>query len=291
MKSLSNSCLLCIILCRFLGLYVFPGEVRSPLCFRVSRSVVVLVAMGLLLSGGCVTSITGGTFHSGVRQPVPSIHSDVPAIQKSPAFASVSASYRSGAFESALSQIAVIQRRTDLSPADRLFLDRQSVICRSAMRKPASPSPKKEAQNAQTVTAASLSDCGPRALLLVCRELDIPASLPALTKAAGTRPGTGSNLLGLSRAAHTVGLSTRGVQVDTDALRRVPTPALAWVDGDHFVAVTRIKDDSATVHDPNENGKEEVALDTLLRRSGGILLLLERGKDGRNAGNRSATKN
>jgi hypothetical protein len=233
--------------------------------------------------------------------------SDVPTVQRSASFAGVTAAYRSGAYSEALAQVQALSRKPDLSPADRLFLERQEEIIRTKATtgKDATDRPKSPGASRTTAltplaspTPRDLSDCGPRSLLFVCRELGVPASLPALTKAAGTRPGVGSNLAGLTRAANSVGLSAKGVQVDADALRRVKAPALAWVDGNHFVAVTRIEGDSATVHDPNENGKEgfarqntgEVALDTLLRRSGGILLLLERGKDDRSAGDRSATK-
>ncbi|MBC7806564.1 MAG: hypothetical protein H7145_10475, partial [Akkermansiaceae bacterium] len=168
--------------------------------------------------------------------------SDVPTVQRSATFAGVSAAYRSRNYGEAIKRIRSLSRNPDLSPADRLFLSRQETICREAIsnRSGAIPEPRTEPPTVDSQPSPVVADCGPRALHLVCGELGIPASLPALTKAAGTDPGVGSNLLGLSRAAQSVGLSARGVQVDADALRRAPTPALAWVDGDHFVAVTRI---------------------------------------------------
>lgn len=222
-----------------------------------------------MLGAGCVAP----TVRTATAPP-----SDIPTVQRSAPFAGVSAAYRAGEYRAALAQIQTLSRKPDLSPADRLFLERQEAICRAALGKGSPTSPTAQPTPATPKPRPILADCGPRALHFVCRELGVPASLSALTEVAGTTTGAGSSLLGLARAAKSVGLSARGVQVDADALRRAPMPALAWVDGDHFVAVTRIKDDSATVHDPNTNGKEEVALDTLLRRSGGILLLLEQGK-------------
>lgn len=243
---------------------------------RVLRSGAALAALSLF-GFACVAPTTHST--------TPTLHSDVPTVQSSASFAGVTATYRAGAYPEALAQVKALSRRPGLSSADRLFLARQEeIIQRATLEKGTPDAPKPSASVPRVVPSPTiLSDCGPRALLFVCREIDVPASLSALTKAAGTRPGVGSNLAGLTQAANSVGLSAKGVQVDANALRRMPTPALAWVDGNHFVAVTRIQSDSATVHDPNGTGKEEVALDTLLRRSGGILLLLERDKDARNA--------
>ena len=227
---------------------------------RVTSTFFLLCWVPLL--EGCVSSATPIT---------PASVSDVPTIQRSPQFASVTSAFRTGIYRQALAQVETLSRRTDLAPADRLYLEKQAQICRSKLHAP-SPALSLPAPVAVTPPA----DCGPRALLVVCRELAVPASLASLTKIADTKPGVGSSLAGLSRAAQSVGLFAQGVQVDADALRRVPTPALAWVDADHFVAVTKIHDDFATIHDPNKTGKEEVALQELLQRSGGVLLLVKR---------------
>lgn len=238
---------------------------------RVLQSGVVFATL-CLFGIGCATPTT----HTE-RTPrlLPRI-SDVPTIGRSTSFAEITTAYRAGDYKQALSQVQMLSQKTDLSPADRLFLQRQQEIIQKAIS--GSTAMAKPAMVVSPTSSASLADCGPRALHFVCQELGVPASLSALTRVAGTRPGVGSNLAGLTHAANSVGLTARGVQVDADALRRVPTPALAWVDGNHFVAVTQIKDDFATVHDPNKIEKEEVALDRLLQRSGGILLLLEKGK-------------
>ncbi|MBC8143529.1 MAG: hypothetical protein H7Y38_19030 [Armatimonadetes bacterium] len=216
---------------------------------------------------------------AGCNKPVPpnaAAVSDIPTVNRSASFAAVSASYRAGAYRDALRQVEALQKSPSLSAADRLYLQNQATICRQALTPSVGATPQQYAATTLPSPTPSASDCGAQALLFVCRENNVPASLSVLTKAAGTRPGVGSNLAGLSRAARTVGYDARGVQVDADALRRVKTPALAWVDGNHFVAVTAIEKDTATVYDSNKTGKEKIALDTLLARSGGIMLLLSR---------------
>lgn len=120
---------------------------------------------------------------------------------------------------------------------------------------------------------ASPADCGPRALLLACHELDAPTSVAVLTRAAGTT-AAGTTLVGLQKAATSVGLKATGVQVDRDALAALSHPAIAWVDGSHYVAVLGVNGDTATIHDPNKERKENVPLSDLLGRSGGVLLTL-----------------
>ena len=217
--------------------------------------------------GGCIAP------PPPVAAPLPV--SDVPAVNRSASFAPIVAAYRAGAYKDALARIDALKREPSLSAADRLYLDKQADICRDAL----TSRPNVAAPRGVAASPAPLSpaDCGARTLLLICRDLEVPASLPALTKAAQTRPGVGANLVGLSNAAKSVGLTATGVQVDLDALRRVKPPAIAWVDGNHFVAVSHIGNDSATVQDPNKPGKEEVTLPTLLQRSGGVLLLVKRG--------------
>lgn len=80
--------------------------------------------------------------------------------------------------------------------------------------------------------------------------------------------------------------------MDRDALARLSTPAIAWVNGNHFVAVLSVRRrlidgvPVATIHDPNnlnQNAKEDRPQSELLTRSGGILLTLTRSHDVANA--------
>lgn len=161
------------------------------------------------------------------------------------------------------------------NPAAQAFLERQRALCRQALSgKPAPPSSPPASLPSPVVSVAS-ADCGPRALLLVCREMGVTAvDLETLRKAAGTK-ASGTNLAGLARAAKAQGLKAKGVQMDRQALSQLSSPALAWVDGNHYIAVLSVSGDAASVHDPNKPQKEDMTLDDLLRRSGGVLLTLQ----------------
>jgi hypothetical protein len=184
----------------------------------------------------------------------------------------------------ALSRLLTDPKQTT---ADRAFLQRQITICNDATAgktieksgKVASPAP---VQNAGSVSTNTV-DCGPRALLLLCREFKPPvsASLPALCKTAGVKAPRGASLEGMTKAAKSVGFLPEAVQMDRDALANLSTSAIAWVDGNHYLAVYRVNRslqgidyDTVTIQDPNKNTKEDILLTKLLSRSGGVLMTL-----------------
>ena len=122
---------------------------------------------------------------------------------------------------------------------------------------------------------AGAADCGPRALQLLCERLRVPASLETLRRDAGTTE-RGTTLAGLARAARARGLKAEGVQVDRNALLALRQPAIAWVDGEHYLMLLRMDRNRVRVRDPNEEREEVISADELLRRSGGVLLLVSR---------------
>ncbi|HLJ57157.1 MAG TPA: cysteine peptidase family C39 domain-containing protein, partial [Chthonomonadaceae bacterium] len=110
-------------------------------------------------------------------------------------------------------------------------------------------------------------------------KLGVKASLPELRKAAGT-DAQGTTLAGLKRAAEGLRMKAEGVQAGREALSRLPTPALAWVRGDHYIAVLAVRGEgesgTAVIHDPNEPAERTIAQERLLQMSGGYLLTLRR---------------
>ena len=206
------------------------------------------------------------------RPPV----SAVPTVQQSAPFAAVAASFRAGAYTDALAKVRAMEARPDLSPADRAYLDKQAAICQAKLSPSVSPLISSAPAALGVPAAVNASDCGPRALFFVCRENHVPATLAALTAAAGTKPGVGTSMAGLADAARGAGFAPAGVQVDADALIQIHPPAIAWVGGDHYVAVTRIRSDTATVYDPATEKSSDIAETDLLKASGGVLLLLPR---------------
>ena len=187
-------------------------------------------------------------------------------------------------YAGAIAAIDTLLADPSRSAADRVFLRRQRDICREAKSgiKTSAPVPSASVPNPAAV--ASPADCGPRALLLVCREAKPYIPLPtlaALSKTAGVMAPKGASLEGMAKAAQSVGFAPLAVQMDRDALANLSTPALAWVDGNHYLAVFQVQRslrgiayDSVVIQDPNEERKETIGLTTLLSRSGGVLLTL-----------------
>jgi ABC-type bacteriocin/lantibiotic exporter with double-glycine peptidase domain len=62
--------------------------------------------------------------------------------------------------------------------------------------------------------------------------MGIGAGLERLRRSAETT-SEGTTLDGLKRAAESVGSRAEGVQMDREALARLDSPAVTWVDGDH----------------------------------------------------------
>lgn len=186
-------------------------------------------------------------------------------------------------YREALTLVNSLLAQKDLTEEARAYLTRQQRICQDALAgKPVGPralstavASSKVRQGKRSPRPASDADCGPRALLLVCEKLKIPATRESLRTAAGTS-ANGTTLAGLKKAAESVGLSAEGVQMDRGALARLESPAVAWMDGNHYVAVLTVQGDSALVHDPNKAEAETVPLKRLLARSGGVLLTLTR---------------
>jgi hypothetical protein len=198
--------------------------------------------------------------------------------QSSPEYTRARQRFAARDYAGALVLLDQLLARPSLTEADRRFLEQQRTLCRDAQEgrsgTPVGPVPSPVPATSRTAEATSATaDCGPRALLLVCQSLNIPATLPQLTRVAGTTD-QGTTLKGLAKAADAVGLKAKGVQMDENALARLSTPAVAWVEGNHFVAVLRVHGDSVTVRDPSAKEKEVLPLRELIARSGGVMLLL-----------------
>lgn len=163
--------------------------------------------------------------------------------------------------------------------ADHFFLLHQRAICRHAIDpriaaddRPATPPP---AHPTPAPLIIAQADCGPRALLLLCPQLGVHASLDTLRQKAGTT-AKGTTMTGLSHAAASLGLQAKGVQVDKQALAQVSLPAIAWYDSNHYVDLLSVSQEKAVIRDPNKPEEEEISTNELLGRSSGILLTLSR---------------
>jgi len=173
----------------------------------------------------------------------------------------------------------------ELTADERAFVSQQQALCRKDAGLPAPSNASAIERRPSVRTIANVShpistanaDCGPRALLLVCQQLGIRTSVEELSKQAGTN-AQGTSLEGLAIAAKAVGLKAEGVQVSREALPDQPLPAIAYVNGNHFIVVLKLEGGgdkaTATVHDPNEAQEQTIPQEQLLRLSSGYLLLL-----------------
>jgi hypothetical protein len=202
--------------------------------------------------------------------------SKVRSISENPDYQAAVKLFAAGDKAAALKALEAIRKTPKLSVTDQAFLDKQIAICNN---KPIDSLTQTTARSAPKAIGAG--DCGPRALLIAAKEFGINADLSALTKAASTTTD-GTNLEGLTKAAKSIGIKAEGIQADKDALARIPVPAIAWWQGNHFVAVLKISESlldgkqTAQIHDPNKPEPETIPLETLLAQSGGILLTLEK---------------
>ena len=175
-----------------------------------------------------------------------------------------------------------------LNAQETAFVQQQRAICLQDAHLPVPPAARAVATPASLHPSASSprgvmsasstrqADCGPRALLLLCQKEGVVASLPQLRQLAGTT-AEGTSLAGLERAAKAVGLKAEGVQVSREALVDVDMPALAYVNGNHFIAVLSVQgrgdNATATVHDPNDARLQTIGQERLLRLCSGYMLL------------------
>ena len=132
---------------------------------------------------------------------------------------------------------------------------------------------------ASPLTVDNYDSCGPRSLILVDKYLHRPVvSLHVLEAAGGTGPH-GTNMAGMVRAAMAAGFKPLAVQASRQGFSKLPMPAIAWVNGDHYIAVFSMHGKgahaTATVWDPNALAPVTLSQQSLLRMSGGIMLLLK----------------
>jgi hypothetical protein len=162
-----------------------------------------------------------------------------------------------------------------LSAADVAFCQQQRNLClRDAGVLKARPS-----VSAPAALPPANADCGPRALALVCQQLGVSVSGERLRQLAGTT-AKGTSMEGLAKAAKALGLKAAGVQISREALAQIETPAIAWVNGNHYIAALSVRGEgeqgTAVIHDPNAASEQTISQEQLLRQCTGYLLLVHR---------------
>jgi ATP-binding cassette subfamily B protein len=121
------------------------------------------------------------------------------------------------------------------------------------------------------------SDCGAAALATVALHYRRAVGLQNLRELAGT-DRTGTNLLGLLRAAERLGFSAKAVKGSYEALRPLPLPAIAHVkaaDGlGHYVVLYRVRKNAVIVADPGHAIQKQSRQEFCQRWTGRLLLVI-----------------
>ncbi len=129
------------------------------------------------------------------------------------------------------------------------------------------------------LTLDHYDSCGPRAIRLVCKYLRMPAVSLHVLERVGRTNQHGTSMAGMVRAARAAGFKPLAVQASRQGYSKLPMPAIAWVNGDHYIAVFSMHGKgahaTATVWDPNALAPVTLSQQSLLRMSGGIMLLLK----------------
>ena len=256
--------------------------------------------IALVLSAGCSRSVTPthttsiaaasgrGTASPAVAAAPSAEQLAIAHVHTFPLYQQAEAACKAQRYKQAAALLHQLTTTPTLTVDERAFVIQQQALCRKDAGLPSSsnasipertPSVRTIATASHPLVSTADLNCGPRALLLVCRQLGVRTTVEALSKQAGTN-AQGTSLEGLAIAAKSVGLKAEGVQVSREALPKTDTPALAYVNGNHFVALLSLhgsgENATATIHDPNAAGEETISQERLLRLCSGYLLLLHK---------------
>ena len=133
----------------------------------------------------------------------------------------------------------------------------------------------------RSVKQHDLADCAPACLRAVARWHGLDISTAALRQMTATNK-SGTTVLGLVDGASQIGFSCRGVRCDRDALRHIPTPAIAHVtrrNAGHFVVITRVTQSEIRIMDPADGSQRALGAAEFCAVWTGVLVLLEPGED------------
>lgn len=122
--------------------------------------------------------------------------------------------------------------------------------------------------------------CGPQSLSRVCELLNVDTNLNELKKLSDFAPASGTTMLGLKKAATYKGLAPVGVKASVELLKRdkVPLPAIAHIDNNHFLVFETVNKEGVKITDPAEKYKRHLTWDELTDIWFGDILIFDRNK-------------
>ena len=119
--------------------------------------------------------------------------------------------------------------------------------------------------------------CGPLSLLRVCEILEVEANLEELKQLSGFDPNRGTTMLGLRDGAKYKGLTSRGVKANLETVQEktVPLPAIAYVNGDHFLVFEAVQGDGVRISDSASKYNPHLSWEELSNIWEGELLIFD----------------
>lgn len=116
------------------------------------------------------------------------------------------------------------------------------------------------------------ADCGAACLAMVSAYHGNAISLDTARAAAGVNRGT--DALGIMRGAEQLGLRGRGVRLEVEDLRYLPSASILHWDFNHFVVLDRVKGKHVEIVDP-AYGRRQLTFDRFSKHFTGVALAFE----------------
>ena len=122
-----------------------------------------------------------------------------------------------------------------------------------------------------------LLSCGPNSLLRICQLLGVETDFNELAQLSRFNPDEGTTLLGLRDAAKYKGLNPKGIRGSLKLLKRnkLPMPAIAYVNGNHFLVFEETVSDGVLVTDPADKYDHLLTYNELAPIWNGELLIFD----------------
>ncbi|MCT4717360.1 peptidase domain-containing ABC transporter [Enterobacteriaceae bacterium H18W14] len=114
------------------------------------------------------------------------------------------------------------------------------------------------------------SECGLACLAMICGHFNKNIDLISLRRQFNLS-ARGSNLAGIKTIAEELGMVTRALSLELDAIDALKTPCILHWDFNHFVVLVNVKRNHFTLHDP-ARGKRIAGIEEMTRSFTGIAL-------------------
>ena len=173
----------------------------------------------------------------------------------------------SGDYDRAVAAFRELQRRF---PKSHLSLRAEALL---REWRPARHGPAGEESGSPLSRAKPLGLCGAECLKIICDHYRVPARLGELAALSETK-AEGATFSGLKKAAEAKGFQAGGKIGNLLYLAGTPKPCIVWVNGHHFVVVTRATEKAIWILDPasREPGPQKLPARDFLRRWAGHTL-------------------